>query len=56
MSRSIRFHHLHQVPVAGLNQTIRLYRPFTGFGIGIVLFRHEFSVVIALLEGEPDAR
>jgi hypothetical protein len=42
----IRFHHLHQVPVAGLNQALRLYRPFTGRGIGVVILRHEFSVTL----------
>lgn len=42
----LHFHHLRQVPVAGLNQTFRLYRPFTGIGLGVVLWRHEFSVTL----------
>ena len=40
----IRFHHSRQVPVAGLNQILRFYRPFGGLGIGVVIWRHEFSV------------
>ena len=42
----MKFHHLHQQPVQGLNQTFRFYRPFTGFGIGVVIWRHEFSVTL----------
>ena len=38
-------HHMRQVRVAGSNQTFKFYRPFTGFGIGVVVLRHEFSVV-----------
>jgi hypothetical protein len=44
-SRGLRFHHMRQVPVAGLNQTFRLFRPF-GRGIGIVVLRHEFTVSV----------
>jgi hypothetical protein len=40
---TLRFHHLRQHPVSGLNQTLRFYRPF-GSGIGVVILRHEFSV------------
>lgn len=43
----IRLHHLRQKPVAGLNQTLRFYRPFTGRGIGVVVMRHEFSVTVS---------
>lgn len=41
----IRFHHMRQQPVQQLNQTLRFYRPFTGTGLGVVVLRHEFSVV-----------
>lgn len=44
----IRFHHLREVPVAGLNQLFRVYRPFaTARGIGVVVLGHEFCVYFA---------
>ena len=43
--KRLRFHHLRQVPVLGLNQTFRLYRPNgSDLGIGLVILRHELSV------------
>lgn len=30
-----------------MNQVLKFYRPFTGFGLGIVILRHEFSVTLA---------
>lgn len=39
----IRFHHLRQEPVRGLNQMFRLYRPMGG-GIGMIVLRHEISI------------
>ena len=51
----IRFHYMRQQPVAGLNQWFRFYRPFTGWGIGLVIFRRELSLVLSsATEGEPE--
>ena len=49
----LRFHHLHQRPVASLNQRLRLFRPLGG-GIGIVILRHEFSLTQAAKEAERE--
>jgi hypothetical protein len=54
MTPRLRFHHHHQVPVAGLNQWLRFYRPFTGLGIGVVIWRHEFSVTWRESHDTPD--
>lgn len=41
----LRYHHMRQEPVAGMNQWLRVYRPFTGRGVGVVIWRHEISLV-----------
>lgn len=37
--------HYHRRSRVYLSHLFRVYRPFTGAGVGIVIWRHEFSLV-----------